>query len=123
METAHVGIFPASSLQHTAATSLAPLLRVVTSPSTMQPLRAAALALACLAAVWAGRLPSAAASDWLVSPPATPVTLSNWTLGMLGGVQLCNGLVCRRFLTSPGWATYDFESLLEGTAWIPAHAQ
>ena len=55
----------------------------------------------------------AAAADWLVTPPSTPTTLKPWSERGLSGVELSNGLLSRRFITKPAFATWDFVSLLE----------
>lgn len=57
-----------------------------------------------------------AVSDWLVSPPTTPVTLREWSSEAGAGVMLSNGLISRKFAvdeTAGSWATYDFVSHLE----------
>ena len=57
---------------------------------------------------------AATASDWLVTAPTTPVTLTPWAEGSLSGLELSNGLISRRFATGLGsWATWDFVSHLE----------
>ena len=52
---------------------------------------------------------TAAASDWLVDPPITAVTVTTTTAGGRPAVKMSNGLITRTFITSPNWATWALE--------------
>lgn len=55
---------------------------------------------------------TAVATDWLVDPPTTAVTITNTTVANgLPAIVLSNGLISRTFLIAPNWATW---SLVEG---------
>ena len=52
-------------------------------------------------------LGAAATSDWLVTPPDTPVTLNIHN----SEIEFTNALITRRFAVGPGtWGTVDFVS-------------
>jgi len=55
--------------------------------------------------------------DWLICPPTTAVTITNWTQGSLNGITLSNGLVSRSWVTNATgisvFGLWDFTSSLE----------
>jgi hypothetical protein len=60
-------------------------------------------------------------NDWLVHGAPYKVNLTAFSSGAegVGGQSLSNGLLTRRFLTSPDWCTWEYTSHLEDSG--PAH--
>lgn len=67
-------------------------------------------------------VPAPRRADWLVEPVTTAVSMTSWrsdTNPDVAGIELSNGLITRRFTTSPDFATWGYTSHLDhptGTA-------